>query len=291
MHNVMQQGIMNLFVGKSGKNNKDIHIKIATKKAGKFWQRFNWKNNENRMMVKQGQTKQAVMIELVLVLILAYALTYSHMPNPVPAATHSAVIPLVEVQAPVPSWTFSAAPDTKPAQAKAKIPPRLVESTLVAEPVPSPIVAAAIHDVPEPAPVPVPKEATVPAPESAAAYVSKPVATHAPETVAEPALVPSSKEALVAAPEAETYPVPKVIPASVLSPAKALSSSPSSPDTPLVAGTAAALVLAPLVAPVAIIVGIAVSMFTPSASQLGQVAPAPKQKTGIVSNTGPSSDY
>jgi hypothetical protein len=32
MHNVMQQDIMNQFLGKSGKNNKGIHIKIATKK-------------------------------------------------------------------------------------------------------------------------------------------------------------------------------------------------------------------------------------------------------------------
>jgi hypothetical protein len=30
MHNVMQQGIMKVFLGKSGKNIKDIHIKIAT---------------------------------------------------------------------------------------------------------------------------------------------------------------------------------------------------------------------------------------------------------------------
>ena len=233
-------------------------------------------------MVKQGQTKQAVMIELVLALILAYVLTYSHMPNPVPAATHTSAIPIVDVQAPVPSWTFSAAPDTKPAHAKAKLTPRVARSPLVAEPVPSPIVSEAIHDVPEPAPV----EATVHAPESAAAYLSKPVAAPAPETVPEPAPVQASKEALVAvpeaapvlaskeglvaAPEAETYPVPKVIPASVLSPAKALPSPSISPSTPLVAGTAAAFVLAPIVAPVAIIVGIAVGMFTPHAPQTDQ---------------------
>jgi hypothetical protein len=258
------------------------------------------------MMVKQGQAKQAVMIELVLVLILAYALTYSQMHHPIPVETRSSVHPFVDVQAPVSSWTFSAAPDTKPAQAKAKILPHLVKSTPVAEPVPSPIVAEAIHDVPEPAPAPVPKEATARAPESAATYVSKQVAAPAPEAVPElapaalkeavvavpeAAAVPSLKEAVVAASEDTPYPVPKVIPASVLSPAKALPPPPASPDTSLVAGTTAALVLAPLVAPVAIIVGIAVGMFTPSASQLGQVAPAPKPKTGPVPNTGSSSDY
>jgi hypothetical protein len=245
-------------------------------------------------MVKQGQTKQAVMIELVLVLILAYALTYSHMLNPVPVATHPSVIPLVDVQAPVPSWTFSAAPDTKPAQAKAKIPPRLVKSTPVVEPVPSPIVAEAIRDVPEPAPVIVPKEATVPAPESAAAYVSKPVAAPAPESVPEPAAAalketvvaapeaapaPALKEAVVAASEDTPYPVPKVIPASVLSPAKALPSEPISPSASLVTGTTAALVLAPLVAPVAIIVGIAVGMFTPHAPQSDQTESALTRKS------------
>ena len=245
-------------------------------------------------MVKHGQTKQAVMIELVLVSILAYVLAYSHMPNPVPVKTHSSVLPLVEVQAPVPSWTFSAAPDTKPAQIEATIPPLVAKSTRVDEPVPVPIVAATIHDVPEPAPVPVPKEAIIPVPESAAAYVSKPVAAPAPETVPEPAPaqalkeavvavpeaapVPSLKEAVVAAPEDPSYPVPKVIPASVLSPVKALPSSSISPSTPLVAGTAAALVLAPIVAPVSIIVGIVVGMFTPSASQLNQVAAIPTQK-------------
>jgi hypothetical protein len=239
------------------------------------------------MMVKYGQTKQAVMIELVLVLILACVLAYSHMINPVPAETHSSVLTLVDVQAPVPSWSFSAIPDARPAQAKAKLLPRVAKSPLVAEPAPAPIVAATIHDVPEPAPVPVSKEAIIRVPESAAAYVSKPDAAPAPEavTASVPAATLVSKEALVAVPEAAPVqsskealdtaldaapPVLKVIPASALSPAKGSPSSSASHATPLVAGTAAALALAPFVAPVSIIVGIVVAMFTPHAPQTDQ---------------------
>jgi hypothetical protein len=223
------------------------------------------------MMVKYGQTKQAVMIELVLVLILACVLAYSHMINPVPAETHSSVLTLVDVQAPVPSWSFSAIPDARPAQAKAKLLPRVAKSPLVAEPAPAPIVAATIHDVPEPAPVPVSKEAIIRVPESAAAYVSKPDAAPAPEavTASVPAATLVSKEALDTAPDAAT-PVLKVIPASALSPAKGSPSSSASHATPLVAGTAAALALAPFVAPVSIIVGIVVAMFTPHAPQTDQ---------------------
>lgn len=243
-------------------------------------------------MVKLGQTKRAVMIELVLGLILALVLAYTRMPNHVPAATHSSVPPLVEVQVPVPSWTFSAAPDTKSsAHAKAKIPPKVAKSTLAVKPVPVPIVATTIQDVPEPAPVPVPKEAVIPVPGPAAVLVAKPAEVPAPVTVAEPALVPISKEASDTVPELASAPVPKVIPASVLSQTQALPSPSESitPTTTMVAGTTAALVLAPFVAPVAIVVGIAVGMFTPTASQLGQVAPAPKTKPSSVPNTGSNS--
>jgi hypothetical protein len=244
-----------------------------------------------KMMAKLGQTKRAVMIELVSVLILAFVFAYSRMSNP-PATTYSSVPPLVEVQVPVPSWTFSAAPGTKPAQIKAKIPPRVAKSTLAAKPVPVPIVAATIQNVPEPAPVSVPKETVIPVPGPAAVLVAKPAEVLAPVTVTEPALAPISKEASDTVPELASAPVPKVMPASVLSQTQALPSPSESitPTTTMVAGTTAAIVLAPIVAPVAIIVGIAVGMFTPSASQLGQAALTPKTKPSGVPNNGSNSN-
>lgn len=247
-------------------------------------------------MVKLGQTKRAVIIELVLILILTLILAYSRVPESVPATTHLPVPPLVTtpVPAPVTSRILSAASGTKSAQVKAKIHPQAAKSTLVAKPVLVPIVATTIQDVPESAPVPVPKEALIPVPESTAAFVAKPaVISPVPEIVPEPAPVPVSKEALVTVTEPTSAPVPKVFPAAELSQAQALPLPPESTTSTsaLIAGTAAALILAPIVAPVSIIVGIVVGMFTPTATQLGQSKPVPTKNRKGVSNTGSSSSY
>jgi hypothetical protein len=229
------------------------------------------KNNRDKLMARFGQTKRAVMIvlTLALVLILATVIVYSRTPLYVPAATQSPVQPLVAtpVAVPVPSRTISAAPGAKSAQAKAKIPPRIEKSTLADKPVPVPIVAATIQAVAEvataPAPMPVPaqKEALIQVSEPAAAIVDKQITVAVPEAV--PATVPVIKEASVTVPEPTLVTVPKVVPIPGLSPAKALPlPAPSTPTSNAVlAGTAAAIVLAPIAAPVSIIVGIAVGLF------------------------------
>ena len=303
------------------------------------------------MIAKLGQTKRAVMIGLVSGMILAFIAAYSHMPNPAPAA-HSPASVLVATPAPVPSWTYSVAPDAVPAKPRTKT-SHVAKSAPAAKPVPAPAVAStaaivpkpvnvadpavasknALDNVPEPAPAAVAKEAVVPAAASTAAIVSKPVnvadpavaSKNALDNVPEPAPVAVAKEAVdtaaattaadvsrplaVAAPENihEDTPVaasndalvvitdPSPAPAVKTLPTQETSSSqaaPSeellSPSTSLATGTTAALVLAPFVAPVAIIVGLTVGLLTPSASQLGQMPPAPK-KAKTVPHSAPSS--
>jgi hypothetical protein len=263
------------------------------------------------MISKAVQTKRAVMMELVLVLILAFVFAYSRMHNPVPASAGLSVPQLVDTPAPVPSWTFSVMPDSKHGSGKAKVAAQVSRSLFAAKPAPAPVVTKtnpdvtgplpvaaskhanipapeatatiasktavtpALETVPEPTPVAAPKHANIPAPEATAAIASKTAVTPALETVPEPA--PVAEEALAVAPETESLPMPKELPASVLSPVKTTKLAPeeTTQTTSMVGGTTAALILAPIAAPVAIIFGIAAAMFTPTSSQLGQDIPPP----------------
>jgi hypothetical protein len=247
------------------------------------------------MIAKPMQTKRAMVIELVL--ILAFVIAFLSMPNPVPAATHFSVPPLVATPAPIPAWNFSVVTDAKPAQAKLQTPHKVAKSTLAAKPVPVQIVAMTDQVVPEPAPIHVAKVAIIPIPEPTAPFISNPVAANTPETVpvVKEALATASteapipKEVLVTAPKAasvpnevlamatetESSPTPKALPASVLFPVKISPSEPASPARSLVTGTAAAIIFAPIAAPVSIIFGIAAAIFTPTSSQLGQDKPPP----------------
>ena len=258
------------------------------------------------------------MIGLVSVLILAFVFALSRTPNPV-QATYSPAVALVATPAPVPSWSY-----TEPAQTKAKI-PHAVKSAPAVKPAPVPAVAADIQ--PEPAPPVAAKEATAPAAESTATAVSEPAVVVAPavasknslDNVPEPSLPATakdaagstgaaisnpvtvvapnnnesgppadSKDALAVISEPSSAPAMKTLPNTVKSPGQP--AEPISPADTMVTGTTAALVLAPFVAPVSIVVGLVVGVLTPSAAQLGQVAEPPKPKAGTVTHTAPSSD-
>lgn len=254
-----------------------------------------------QMVATLGHTKRAVMMGLVSVLILAFIFALSRTPNPVPA-TYSPASALVATPAPVPSWSY-----TEPAQIRAKI-PHVAKSSPAAKPAPVPAVAAVIQ--PEPVPAAVAKEAVVPAAESTGTAISKPAEVAAPavasknavdsipepapvaapENTHEPAPAAASENALVAITEPSSVPALKIFPAATTSPTQAAPSNPISPTDAMVDGTTAALVLAPFMAPVAIVVGLVVGIMTPTASQLGQVPTAPKPKAGTVTHTAPSSD-
>jgi len=263
------------------------------------------------MIAKLGQTKRAVTIELVLVSILAIVFAYTRMPNPVPASTGISVPPLVATPAPVPSWTFSVAPDARHARGKAKVPPHAAQPSFAANPATVPIATKTSPDIGA-VPTTVPKEEAIPSPETTSAIAIKPVDGPALETIPEPAApVPANKETLVTvpvlvpkdalamAPDTASSPTPKELPASVLLPAQTVPSqaSTSTPaettqTTTMVGGTAAALIFAPIAAPVSIILGIAVGLFEPSSSQLGQSKSVPTKPTNkpAAGNTTPSSD-
>ena len=259
------------------------------------------------MIAKLGQTKRAVMIGLVSGMILAFIAAYSHMPNPAPAA-HSPASVLVATPAPVPSWTYSVAPDAVPAKPRTKT-SHVAKSAPAAKPVPAPAVAStaaivpkpvnvadpavasknALDNVPEPAPVAVAKEAVDTAAATTAADVSRPLAVAAPENIHEDTPVAASNDALVVITDPSPAPAVKTLPTQETSSSQAAPSEELlSPSTSLATGTTAALVLAPFVAPVAIIVGLTVGLLTPSASQLGQMPPAPK-KAKTVPHSAPSS--
>lgn len=238
------------------------------------------------MVAKLGQTKRAVMMGLVSVLILAIIFALSRATNPVPA-TYSPASALVATPAPAPSWSY-----TVPAQTRAKI-PRVAKSAPAAKPAPVPAVAAAI----QPEPAAVAKEAVVPAAASTGTTISEPAVAatavaskDAAGDVPGPAPVAASKDALAVITEPSSLPALKTFPTTAISPTQAAPSEPISPADTMVTGTTAALVLAPFVAPVAIVVGLVVGVLTPSAAQLGQVPSAPKPKAGTVTHTAPSSD-
>jgi len=250
------------------------------------------------MIARLAQTKRAMTIELVLLSIVAFVFAYTRMPNPVPVSTGVSVPQFVATPAPVPSWTFSVAPDTRHVRSKAKVPPQAAQPSIAANPAPVPTAAKSSQDVIESVPVAVAKEAVVPAPETTAAVETKPADVPALETVPEPAApVPVNQEALVTAPapalvpneavamaaETASSPTPKELPASVFTPDQPQTSPPTTAETiqtnSLVGGTAVALVFAPIAAPVSIILGIAVGLFEPSSSQLGQNKSAPVKNT------------
>ncbi|HTN94093.1 MAG TPA: hypothetical protein VMJ33_05910 [Gallionella sp.] len=265
------------------------------------------------MIAKLDRTKSMATIGLVSVSILAFVFALPRTPNPV-RATYSPAAALVATPAPVPSWSY-----TEPAQTRAKI-PHAAKSAAAAKPAPVPAVAAALQ--PEPAPLAAAKEATVPAAESTATAKSEPAAVAAPavasknalDNVPEPAPSAAAKDAVVpaagstgaaisnpvaVAPDSKdvaviskpsSAPALKTLPSKAKSPDQVAPSEPISPADTMVTGTTAALVLAPFVAPVSIVVGLVVGVLTPSAAQLGQVAEPPKPKAGTVTHTAPSSD-
>ena len=257
------------------------------------------------MIARLARTKRAMTIELVLASILVIAFVYTRLPADVPATSTPSVPQLVATPAPVPSWTFSVVPETKHTGRKAK-PLQIAKPAPAVDPTPVPMIAKSSPDVIESVPATVPKEAALPATEIATA-IANPVVAPALEATPElsvpapadkealnsaPATVPN--EALAAAPDAESSPTPKEIPASVLStspaPAGTLpaKSATTTQTTSLVGGTAAALAFAPIAAPVSIILGIAVGLFEPSSSELGQEKPTAKAKAKK-SNTNSSS--
>jgi hypothetical protein len=274
----------------------------------------------NQVIAKFGQTKRTVMIELVL--ILAFIFAYTHIPFPAKTA-YSPAAGLVATPAPVPSLVYSVVPDHGPVQAKAKTPPKVPKHAPAAKPAPVPAIAI-VRDVPpapvaEPAAADISKPAVVSAPVTASKDTAINVPEHAPEVVANEAVVPASEPAatvvsnpevigasgdihepapvtdsngaLVANVELSSVSVLKTFPAPAKSPTQAAPSEPISPATPLVTGTTAALIFAPIAAPVSIIFGIVVGLLTPSSSQLGQVGPAPKPKARVIPNADPSSAY
>ena len=276
------------------------------------------------MITKPGQSKRAVMIELVLLAILGFVAVYSRIPHPAPAADRVSAPIFVATPAPVPTWSFSVIPDNKPVQAKAKKPHKVAKSAPVAKTVLVQISSKPVQAAPEPAPAHDIKEAIIPITEPA----SKTIAATAPETVPvvkeAPATAPKAVEvsdALATAPDAEPAPIaneaqvttpraepvpnetldmasetkssptPKALPASVFSPAQTAPPEPVSPARSLVTGTTAALIFAPIAAPVSIIFGIASAIFTPTSSQLDQERPSPAvPKKRAVRASAPSSD-
>ena len=269
------------------------------------------------MITKPGQSKRAVMIELVLLAILGFVALYSRIPHPAPAADRVSAPIFVATPAPVPTWSFSVIPDNKPVQAKARRPHKVAKSAPVAKTVLVQISSKPVQAVPEPAPGHDIKEAIIPITEPA----SKTIAATAPETVPvvkeAPATAPkavevsdalataSDNEAQVTTPraepvpnetldmasETESSPTPKALPASVFTPAQTAPPEPVSPARSLVTGTTAALIFAPIAAPVSIIFGIASAIFTPTSSQLGQEIPSPAvRKKRAVRASAPSSD-
>ena len=260
------------------------------------------------MITKPGQSKRAVMIELVLLAILGFVALYSRIPHPAPAADRVSAPIFVATPAPIPTWSFSVIPDNKPVQAKAKKPHKVAKSAPVAKTVLVQVSSKPVQAAPEPAPAHDIKEAIIPITEPA----SKTIAATAPETVPvvkeAPATAPKAVEvsdALATAPDAEpapnetldmaseteSSPTPKALPASVFSPAQTAPPEPVSPARSLVTGTTAALIFAPIAAPVSIIFGIASAIFTPTSSQLDQERPSPAvPKKRAVRASAPSSD-
>jgi hypothetical protein len=266
------------------------------------------------MIARFVQTKRTMTIELVLALILAFAFAYTRVPDPVPVSTGISVPQLVATPAPVPSWTFSVVPETRHSSRKEKIASQAAQPSFAANPAPVPIAAKISPDVIESIPTAVAKEAVIPAPETTIAIATKPAEAPALETTPEPAAPvpayledlaiapapsPDPKEAVAMAAETASSPTPKELPASVLTPAQTQASPSISTETiqtaSLVGGTAAAFVFAPISAPVSVILGIAVGLFEPSSSQLGQNKSAPAKNTKTTKRpaagaTTPSSD-
>lgn len=259
------------------------------------------------MIARFARTKRTVTIQLVSASILVVAFAYTRMSTHIPARSAPSAPQLVATPAPVPTWTFTVAPETKHSSRKAKITPQVAKPAPAVGPTPIPMITKSSQDLIESVPATAPKETVIPVPETAAA-IANPVATPGLEASPEPAApVPGDKgtlntapatvpnETLAMAPDAATSPTPKEIPASVLStppsPDKTLpsKSGTTTQTTSLVGGTAAALVFAPIAAPVSIILGIAVGLFEPSSSQLGQEKPTAKTKTKKSITNTPSS--
>jgi hypothetical protein len=244
------------------------------------------------------QTKRTMTIELVLALILAFVFAYTRVPNPVPVSAGISVPQLVATPAPAPSWAYSVVSETKHPSRKAKIAPQAAQPSFAANPAPVPVAAKISPDVIESVPIAVAKEAVIPAPETTTAIATKPAEAPVLETipepaapvpaypvdlVTEPAAAPVPKEAVAMPADAASSPTPKELPASVLTPTQTQASPSISTENiqtaSLVGGSAAAIILAPIAGPVSVILGIAVGLFEPSSSQLGQNKPAPAKNT------------